>query len=131
MPVNPQITIFLDLAGNLHCEAAGTNGARRKVDLPLDFAKNNPELMAELADQLSAIKNREVAALRDKQTRNISTSISRHGSGLVRQVWHDPELIFNSRYRKHLAGVAGNVSQSKSTAKTKTIDPSSILKLKL
>jgi len=46
-----QLILFLDIVGNIHAEAPGPNGTRRKIDLPHDFLDRNPKLAAELMMQ--------------------------------------------------------------------------------
>lgn len=47
---SPQLIVFLDLLDNIHAEAAGQNGQRRKIDLPPDFRDRNPELFTALCE---------------------------------------------------------------------------------
>ena len=68
MPV-PQISIFLDANGALRAEAPGTNGSRRKIDLPLGFADQNPELVADLRDQEARLRANARREAEDRKTR--------------------------------------------------------------
>lgn len=97
--MNPQVIVFLS-EGKICCEAPGKNGARRKIDLPSDFAARNPELMIELnliADEQRQETQRELQAL---QSRNISYVESNHPF-LASKVWKNGELIFNRAWKNH------------------------------
>lgn len=93
VPEVPQITIFLDTSGTPRAEAPGTNGSRQKIDLPLDFASANPEIMAALLEQLDRARRAAADALRATQLQNIKYVDQKH-PGLTAKVWHDGELKF-------------------------------------
>lgn len=57
-PRAPQITIFLDASGQIHAEAAGKNGARRKIDFDSD--RLPAELLFDLYDQRASEKARAI-----------------------------------------------------------------------
>jgi hypothetical protein len=92
--MTPQITILLDSTNRPHAEAPGKNGARRKVDLPLDFAQNNPEIMSELLSQADEARAKIALDLRTTQIANIKYVAKKHGDRLVHRIWHDGELKF-------------------------------------
>lgn len=90
-----QIVIFLDSVGNFHAEMPGRNGARRKIDLPLDFAQRNPELVAELVAEHEVERQRKLADLRAMQNENIQYIADNHGVGMARKVYHNGQLVFS------------------------------------
>lgn len=57
-PRAPQITIFLDASGQIHAEAAGKNGARRKIEFNSDQLP--AELLFDLYDQRASEKQRAI-----------------------------------------------------------------------
>lgn len=121
MPVpTPQITIFLDASGTVHAEApGGSNGSRKKIDLPFDFAIQNPELMAELQLQDAENRRRERARLMELQGQNVQYVSNKFGPILARQVWHNGKLAFSASLKRKLAQTALDKTEAKSTKKSK------------
>jgi hypothetical protein len=118
-PTIPQISIFLDSAGNFRAEAPGLNGARRKVDLPLDFASANPEITSELYAQRDQARERDAARLRQLQLENVKY-VSENHHNLVQKIWHNGELVFSRSLKRALRDTnLANTTQSGATvAKT-------------
>lgn len=94
----PQLTIFLTPEGTVRAEAPGA--PRRPIDLPLDFAQRNPELVAELTAQQAVARQRAAAALRHQQAINVQYVAERHGTDLARRIWRDGELAFSQALKR-------------------------------
>jgi len=86
-----QLSIFLDTEGNPRAEAPGLNGSRVKIDLPMDFAQRNPEIMAALLEQLDVERARETARLQALRKSNIQYVDQRHRN-LAPRIWGKAEF---------------------------------------
>ena len=82
-----QITIFLDSAGNYHCEAPGQNGARCKVEFDPDSLPAWQR--AELIDQQHRIKKAAADAREQEQKR----AKQRHADIVDYTAEHYPSIL--------------------------------------
>lgn len=96
----PQLTIFLTPEGQVRAEVPGA--PRRPLQLPLDFAQRNPELMAELLAQRETQRLRDRARLREAQGQNVQYVAEKHGVAMARRIWRDGELAFSQALKRKL-----------------------------
>ncbi len=122
-----QVVIVMDAAGNFKAETTGANGSRIKIDLPADFRASNPELVCALIERQD--QKRAEAERKTRKTQNanlsyiltqscgpnINPSIQSTRRQLAKTCYPDAERMFSARWRKHLHGQAGNLSDGKSS----------------
>lgn len=112
IPAIPQVTIYLDLSGKLRAEAPGSNGTRRKIDLPIDFSTTDSVValesrikplvyyvIEELQSQANAIKAQRRADTLTLQRNNIDYVSTNH-CNLAEKIW-DSHLIFKRSLRRN------------------------------
>jgi len=97
-----QLTIFLDTSGNLHAEAPGSNGSRKKIDLFGNEEDWKAIILAELQSQHAELRAKQRAELQTKQLENIKYVVERHNERLAKRVWPS-ELVFNRSLQRQLA----------------------------